>query len=132
MDLTVKQIREQQFWIHSKVVDKNGIRTTTYHAPTFLEKINNQRIDKINPNIGKTIGGFFAFGQDYENILLIYTDRTINNYASIIPLHIVNIIEQRLQIIHLPHVEEKTHQSLQTSPEPALMPPAQPPSYSAQ
>jgi hypothetical protein len=132
MDLTVKEIKDQFFWIHDKIYRQNGFRTTSHHYPNFLDIINKSRLEKIIPKSGKTVGGIFSFGQDYENILVVYIDRTIDVYSYKIPFNIINLISEHFASTRLPHAEAPTHQSPQTLLEPVAMPPAQPPSYSEQ
>ena len=131
MDLIEKKIKDQLFWIHSKTCSTNGFRTTSYHLPNSLDEINKKRQCKIYPSAHKTIGGIFSFGQDYDNILIAYTDNTIDN-ITILPDHIIDLVKERFKITPLPPVEEPTHQSPQTSPKPDVKPLVQQPSYSEQ
>lgn len=126
MELSIEKIKSQQVWLHRLLINNTSIRTTAYNPPHFLEKIN------VIPEPGKTVGGIFSFGQDYTNVLIIYTDGTIGNNTPLIPLHITNLIETHFKSIHQPPAEAPKRQSLQTSPEPFAKPLVRQLSYSVQ
>lgn len=126
MELILDEIKSQQVWLHRLLINNTSIRTTAYNPPHFLEKIN------VIPEPGKTVGGIFSFGQDYTNVLIIYTDGTIGNNAQLIPLHLINLIETHFQSIRQPPVGAPTRQSRQTLPEPFAKPLVRQLSYSVQ